>query len=103
MTLAKINPHALALEAYQSVGTNADAAATYAFSLYLQHKPADALKVLEKMKPADLENPSIAGYYGLVLQATGNKSKARKYLDLTAKAKLLPEERTLMERARAGI
>jgi hypothetical protein len=47
-----------------------------------------------------LENPAIAGYYGVILQASGNREKARQYLDLALKSLLLPEERKLFEKAR---
>jgi hypothetical protein len=49
-----------------------------------------------------LEDPSIAGYYGLILKATGNPEKARVYFDRAGRAKLLPEEKKLFDRARAG-
>ena len=57
---------------------------------------------MEKLTAKQLEEPSIAGYYGLVLKANGKTAKARTYLDLSAKAALLPEERKLMDAAKAG-
>jgi hypothetical protein len=59
--------------------------------------------VIEQLKPRDLENPSIAGYYGLILKATGNRAKAKPYLEWAFKSPLLPEERKLFEKAKAGI
>jgi len=99
----ELKPHDLAREVYQQAPTNASFAATYAFSLYVQRKSAEALKVMQQLKPKDLENPSIAGYYGLILKAMGSGAKARVYLDWTSKATLLPEERKLFAQARAGI
>ncbi len=96
-------PHELAREVYEKAPTNAAFASTYAFSLHLQKKDAEALKVIERLKPQELQNPSIAGYYGLILKATGNGAKARVYLDLAAKGQLLPEEKKLFEQARAGV
>jgi predicted Zn-dependent protease len=98
----ELNPHELAREVYQKAPTNASYASTYAFSLYLQEKHAEALKVMQQLKPIDLENPSIAGYYGLILQATGSHEKARLYFQRASKARLLPEEQKLFDRARAG-
>ena len=98
----ELNPHTLAREVYQQAPTNAAFVSTYAFSLHLQKKDAEALKVIEQLKPRELQNPSIAGYYGLILQATGNKAKARAWLDLAFKGPMLPEERKLFEQARAG-
>lgn len=96
----EINPHEMARQVYQGSPTNATFASTYAFSLYLQKKNPEALKVLESLQPAALQDPSVAGYYGLVLQASGDKAKSRQYLDLASKGKLLPEERKIMEAAR---
>jgi tetratricopeptide (TPR) repeat protein len=98
----EINAHELAREIYQKVPTNSSYASTYAFSLHLQKKDAEALKVMEQLKPKDLEKPSIAGYYGLILRATGNAEKARAYLGWASKARVLPEEQKLFDRARAG-
>jgi tetratricopeptide (TPR) repeat protein len=98
----ELKPYDLAREVYQAAPTNAAYASTYAFSLLLQEKDAEALKVFQTLKPKQLEDPSIAGYYGLVLKATGNKEKARTYLDWAFKNPMLPEERKMFERAKAG-
>jgi hypothetical protein len=50
-----------------------------------------------------LQHPAIAGYYALVLKATGDKQKAKTYLDCADKGVLLPEEKKLFEQARVGI
>jgi Flp pilus assembly protein TadD len=99
----EVKPYDLAREVYQASPTNPSYVSTYAFSLYLQGKSAEALKVMKTLRPGELQNPSVAGYYGLILKATGERAKARAYLDWTAKAPLLPEERTLFERAKAGL
>jgi predicted Zn-dependent protease len=98
----ELKPHDLARQLYQQDPTNSSFAATYAFSLYVQGKNTEALKVLRQLKPQELESPSIAGYYGLILKATGSGAKARVYLDWTSKATLLPEERKLFAQAKAG-
>ena len=99
----ELKPNDLAREVYQQVPTNTSFAATYAFSLYQQKKSAEALKVMRQLKPQELDIPSIAGYYGVILKATGDGANARIYLDKAAKARLLPEERKLFTQARAGI
>jgi hypothetical protein len=66
----------------------------------LQGKSADALKLLQQLKPEELKNPSIAGYYGIILKATGNSAKARSYLDIALKGQSLPEERLLFEKVK---
>lgn len=98
----ELKPHDLAAEVYRQSPTNASFASTYAFSLYLQNKPAEAQKVIETLSPTELQKPSISGYYGLILKATGNAAKAKSFLDAAAKAQVLPEEKRLFERARAG-
>ncbi len=99
----EFKPHDLAREVYELAPTNSTYASTYAFSLYLQTNNAEALKVIQRLKPADLENPLIAGYYGLILKASGDPAKARTYLELASKARLLPEEKKLFDRAKAAI
>ena len=98
----ELKPHDLAREVYQKAPTNSAYASTYAFSLHLQKKDAEALKVMQLLPPKDLENPSVAGYYGLVLKATGYPDKAKVYLQWASKAQMLPEEKKLFDRAKAG-
>ena len=99
----ELKPYDLAREVYQAAPTNSSYVSTYAFSLYLQGKNAEALKVIKTLKPGELQNPSIAGYYGLILKATGDRARARAYLDWSAKARLLPEEKKLFDSAKAGL
>ena len=99
----EFKPYDLAREVYQKSPTNASYVSTYAFSLYLQGKNAEALKVIKTLKPQELQDPAIAGYYGLILKATGDRAKARSYLDWTSKARLLPEEKKLFDNAKAGL
>ncbi len=94
-------PHDLALEVYEKGKTNAFYASTYAFSLYLQQKPAEAVKVMAQLKPEQLDEPAVAGYYALALAATGDAAKAKRYFALAEKARLLPEEAALFRKASA--
>ncbi len=96
-------PYDLARDVYQKSPTNAFYVSTYAFSLYLQGKNAEALKVMKTLKPGELQDPARAGYYGLILKATGDRARARTYLDWSAKAHLLPEEKKLFDQAKAGL
>jgi Flp pilus assembly protein TadD len=100
---AELKPHELAREVYQKAPTNASFASTYAYSLHVQQKDAEALKVMRQLRPEELENPSIAGYYGIILKATGDKARARVYLDRAAKGPMLGEEKKLFDKARAGV
>lgn len=98
----ELDPNGLAKEVYAKDPQNASYASTYAFSLYLQKRNAEALQVMQKLTPKQLGDPSVAGYYGLILKATGNAEKAKNYLKLTAGAKLLPEESKLFQQALAN-
>ncbi len=93
-------PHELAREVYEKQKNNPAYASTYAYSLHLQKKTAEALQVMDQLKPEQLDQPSMAGYYGLMLAASGDKAKAKRYMELAAKGRLLPEERELIERAK---
>ena len=93
-------PHELSLEVYNQNPSNSFYASTYAYSLYVQNKTNEALRVFEQLNAQQLEDPGISGYYGLILQANGQRAKAKKYLDLAAQAKLLPEEKKILDQAR---
>jgi Flp pilus assembly protein TadD len=99
----EFKPHDLAREVYQQAPTNSSYISTYAFSLYLQNKYADALKVIQQLKPGELEKPTISGYYALILKATGDPVKAKSYFAYASKVPRLPEEQRLFERAQAGV
>lgn len=93
--------HELAREVYKVNPQNGIFASTYAYSLYLQGKVDEALRVFERLNPESLTAPSIAVYYGAVLAATDQRPKALKYLDLAEQGKLLPEEQALVAAVRA--
>lgn len=93
-------PHDLAKDVYTAQPENAAYASTYAFSLYLQKKHPEARQVLEKLKPADLEQPGVAGYYALVLAAAGEVDRAKRFASISLKTRLLPEEHRLFEAIR---
>ena len=78
-------------------------ASTHAFALHLQGHTGDGLKVLEKLKEAELQKPAVATYYGVLLAADGQTDKAKAYLTIAAQsAQLLPEEKTLVAKAAAN-
>lgn len=99
----EMKPYELAQNVYTESPDNGAYASTYAFSLHLRDKNQEALKVMQKLKPKQLEDPSIAGYYGIILKATGRNDLAKSYLGWAFKGPLLPEERKLFENALAGL
>lgn len=78
---------------------SAIAITTYGLSLHLQGKSAEAVRLMDALNEEVLREPSVAAYYGIFLAATGAHEKAAKYLELAAKAPLLPEEKRLVEKA----
>lgn len=96
LNAAEMRPFDLAREVYQTQPTNISFASTYAFSLYQQKRWADALKVFAPFDAKSLTAPSVAGYYGIILQANGHARLAKEYLDRAVRdPRLLPEERSL--------
>jgi predicted Zn-dependent protease len=103
LNLEPDHAHQLAREVHEQEPKNADFAATYAFALYLQGNVAKAVQLLGGFADSELERPQIAAYYGVILAASGDFTRAAKFLDLGAKANLLPEERKLVEKAQRTI
>jgi predicted Zn-dependent protease len=74
---------------------------TYAFARHLQGSDAQGLAALQKLTPAQLEQPAIALYYGVLLTATGDRGQGDYFLTRAESAgHLLPEEKALVAEAR---
>ncbi|MDD5260230.1 MAG: hypothetical protein PHD76_00110 [Methylacidiphilales bacterium] len=69
---------------------------TYAFSLLLQKKGAEALAVMDKIPDSFRERSGIALYYGLALRANGREAEAARVLKKIDPATLLDAERKLL-------
>ncbi len=93
----------LAADLYRKEANNASFAATYAYSLYEKGDATGAARVMAGLTDEQLHDPSVAAYYGVFLVGVGEKAEAKKYLDLGAKANLLPEEQALVEKAQKEI
>jgi Flp pilus assembly protein TadD len=76
--------------------------ATYGLSLYERGRAAEALALMGALKPEQLRHPVVALYYGIFLTDAGQAEKAGEYLDIGAGGALLPEERSLLARAKAN-
>jgi hypothetical protein len=94
--------HKFAQEAFEAQGTNAFVASTYALSLHFQKQTIQALQVMDRLPPEQLETPAIAAWYGYLLAESGQRERAQRYLALAEKARLLPEEKRLLAKAREG-
>jgi tetratricopeptide (TPR) repeat protein len=93
----------LAADLYSKEPSNPFYASTYAFALYSVGDTDGALEIMKGLRESQLRDPSLATYYGIILAAAGENEKARKYLDLAASGKLLPEERALITRAEESL
>jgi hypothetical protein len=100
---SELRPHEMARQVYEASPTNAAFASTYAYALHQQAKDAEALAVFEKLTAEQREQPSIAGYYAMMLRANGRGEEAKRYFELSAEAKMLPEERKVIDEAKAGL
>jgi predicted Zn-dependent protease len=93
--------HRMAKEAFDTSPGDPFFISTYAYSLLLQNKRDEALKVISGLKAEYLQIPSVAAYYGVIQAQTGNKDLARESLARAETAKLLPEEKEIIRLAKA--
>lgn len=96
---AKAN--ATAAQLYAADSKNPVFASTYAFSLFKQGRTQEALAVFRNLGLDQLDNPSLATYYGIVLAASGDVATARRYLDKASQTFLLPQELAMVDHAKA--
>lgn len=92
-----------ASDLYVKEPNNPAYASTYAFALHTVGDNEAALEIMNGIRESQLSDPSLATYYGIILATAGENEKARKYLDLAAAGKLLPEERALITRAEESL
>ena len=89
--------HQWVAEAYARNTNNPVVVATFAYSLHLQGRDQEGLAAFGHLKPAQLEDPAAALYYGLLLSATGHSDQAAPYLQIAqSRGQLLPEEKQLL-------
>lgn len=93
----------LARDLHEKQPQNAAFASTYAFALYQTGDFQGALKVMSSLPPEQLNEPAVAAYYGLFLAGVGQRAEAGRFLSIAEKAKLLPEEESLLAQAKAAI
>ena len=92
----------IAADVYHKVPSNAAYATTYAYALLTKGNAEAAGKIMNSLSAEQLKDPTISAYYGICLSALKDK-RARKFLEAGEKATLLPEEETLLEKARAAL
>ena len=92
----------IAAEVYHKQPNNPAYATTYAFSLLTKGDSKGAAKVMSSLSDEQLKDPAVGAYYGICLAAL-NDPRAGDFLDASRKAVLLPEEKSLVEKARNGM
>jgi cytochrome c-type biogenesis protein CcmH/NrfG len=103
LNLNALRGHKIAREVYEKDPKNPAYVSTYAFSLHTQGETKKAIGVLETLTAEQLHQPDVAAYYGIMLAATGDQTRAAEFLDLGEKASLLPQEKALVEKARRSL
>ena len=95
--------HLMAKQAYDAGTNDPFFITTYAYSLLVQNKRPEAVKVFEGIKPEYLKIPAVAAYYGVVQAFGGHKDAAKEPLALAESSPLLPEEKELVKLAKAKL
>ena len=93
--------HRLAKEAYDKAPDDVNCAVTYAFSLYGQGRTAEGIEILKKFTPEQLHDPHAAVYTAVLLLDENQIDAAKEYIDAAKKGPIFPEEKQLLEQARA--
>jgi tetratricopeptide (TPR) repeat protein len=88
----------IAEENFHTHPGNPNLAATYAYSLYLDGRYQEGLRVLSPFGERRLETAGAALYLALLEQATGNAGAATRSAAAVDTSKLLPEERLLLQK-----
>jgi cytochrome c-type biogenesis protein CcmH/NrfG len=93
----------LARDVYTLDPHNPAYVSTYAFSVYSNGDAKKASQIIETLTEDQRRKPEIAAYYGIILAAIGDRERAAEFLELGERGTLLPEEKTLVERAKRAI
>jgi thioredoxin-like negative regulator of GroEL len=90
----------LAEEVYRQDSSNPLYVTTYAYALYSKGDLSGAIKAMQDLTEGQLQQPAVSAYYGIFLAGSGDVEKARYYLEGGEKARLLPEEKALLDQAK---
>ena len=95
--------HQLAKEAYDRAPNEVNCAVTYAFSLHRLGRNAEALGILQNLRPDQLHDPHAAIYVALVLVEGRQLDAAKQYIATAENGKVYPEEKKLLDEAKASV
>jgi Tfp pilus assembly protein PilF len=94
--------HALAKEADDRAPNEVNCAVTYAFSLYRLGRSAEGLAIIQGLPAEQLHDPHAAVYAALLLADASQIDAARDYI-AAADDEIYPEEKVVLDEARAKI
>jgi thioredoxin-like negative regulator of GroEL len=94
--------HDLAKEAHDRAPNELNCAVTYAFSLYRLGRSAEALSIIQGLPADQLHDPHAAVYAALVLADTNQIDAAKDYV-AAADEEIHPEEKRVLDEAKAKI
>jgi predicted Zn-dependent protease len=94
--------HGLAKEAHDRAPNEVNCAVTYAFSLYRLGRSAEAFAIIQGLPADQLHDPHAAVYAGLVLADASQIDAARDYV-AAADDEIYPEEKKVLDEAKAKI
>ena len=92
--------HELAKEAHDRAPNEVNCAVTYAFSLYRLGRNAEALAIIQGLPADQLRDPHAAAYAALLLADASQIDAAKDYL-AAADDEIYPEERVVLDEAKA--
>ncbi len=95
--------HQLAKEAYDRTPNEINCAVTYAFSLHRLGRNAEALGVLQNLRPDQLHDAHAAIYVALILVEGRQLDAAKQYIATAENGKVYPEEKKLLAEAKARV
>jgi predicted Zn-dependent protease len=94
--------HDLAKEAHDRAPNEVNCAVTYAFSLYRLGRSAEALAIVQGLPADQLHDPHAAVYMALLLSGANQIDAAKDYI-AAADDGIYPEEKNVLDEARAKI
>jgi predicted Zn-dependent protease len=94
--------HELAKEAHDRAPNEVNCAVTYAFSLYRLGRNAEAIATIQRLPADQLRDPHAAVYAALLLADAGQIDTAKNYVT-AADDEIYPEEKAVLDEAKARI
>jgi lipopolysaccharide biosynthesis regulator YciM len=95
--------HQLAKETYDRAPNEINCVVTYAFSLYRLGRTAEALAIIQTLSPEQLHDPHVAVHAALILIDGHQIDAAKKYIRVAENDGVYPEEKKLLDEAKAKV